>query len=163
MTTRITRDIDPATIEEVARCEWCNEEFERLASRGPAPKYCSDAHRQAAHRQRRQSDRGAVRGEPAKPEDLGVLVLRHRNRIIEIASGRGASNVRLFGSVARGEATRDSDVDLLVDLDPSVGLVGLAGLERELSTLLGRAVDVVPAANLKNGLMARVEDEAIAL
>jgi predicted nucleotidyltransferase len=106
---------------------------------------------------------GSVASTRTKPRDLGALVLRHRSRIVEIAADRGASHVRLFGSVARGEATPASDVDLLVDLDPGVGLVGLAGLEREVSELLGCKVDVVPAANLKPGLSAAVEAEAIAL
>ncbi len=101
--------------------------------------------------------------EPSTPRDLGAVVLRHRSRIVEIAADRKAFNVRLFGSVARGDANAGSDIDLLVDLDPEVGLVGLAGLERELTELLGCAVDVVPAANLKPGLLASVEAEAIAL
>lgn len=95
--------------------------------------------------------------------DLGLLVLRHRTSIIEVARRRNASNVRLFGSVARGEATSESDIDLLVDLGARVSLVGLAGLERELAELLGCDVDVVPAASLKPGLIAAVEAEAIAL
>jgi predicted nucleotidyltransferase len=52
-------------------------------------------------------------------------------------SGR-TRNVRVFGSVARGDDGPDSDIDFLVDLDAGVGLIKLAGLERELSTLLGR-------------------------
>jgi predicted nucleotidyltransferase len=52
----------------------------------------------------------------------------------------------VFGSVARGEDTTSSDVDLLVELDEGVSLVDLAGLKRELSELLGVDVDVVPAA-----------------
>ncbi|MEA3019890.1 MAG: uncharacterized protein QOI47_1414 [Actinomycetota bacterium] len=66
--------------------------------------------------------------------------------------------MRVFGSVARGEDTASSDVDLLVDLDEGVSLVVLAGLKRELSELLGVNVDVVPAAALK----ARVRDEVLA-
>lgn len=71
--------------------------------------------------------------------------------------------MRVFGSVARGEDTEDSDVDLLVDLSPEVGLVGLAGLERELAALLGRPVDIVPASSLKSGIEPQVLAEAIPL
>lgn len=90
-------------------------------------------------------------------------MLRHRRQIVEIAARRHASNVRLFGSVARGEATKDSDIDLLVDLEVGVGLVGLIGLERELGELLGRNVDVVPADQLKAGLRGSVDSESISL
>lgn len=69
----------------------------------------------------------------------------------------------MFGSVARGEDTDASDVDLLVDLDESVGLVALAGLRRELSEILDVEVDVVPAATLKPGVRDPVLAEAITL
>jgi hypothetical protein len=71
--------------------------------------------------------------------------------------------VRVFGSVARGEDTETSDIDLLVDLDDGVGVVALAGLRRELSELLGVEVDIVPAATLKPGVRAEVVAEAIGL
>jgi predicted nucleotidyltransferase len=71
--------------------------------------------------------------------------------------------VRVFGSVARGEDTGTSDIDLLVDLDDGVGLVSLAGLGRELTVLLGVKVEVVPAAALKPAIRDDVVSEAIAL
>jgi predicted nucleotidyltransferase/DNA-binding XRE family transcriptional regulator len=90
--------------------------------------------------------------------------LRHRRRtIVETAERRGVHNVRVFGSVARSQDTTTSDVDLLVDLDKSVGLVALAGLKRELSELLGVDVDVVPADTLKPRLRAQVLAEAVPL
>lgn len=88
---------------------------------------------------------------------LGRRLRQHRQAVLELADRRGARNVRVFGSVARGEDTADSDVDLLVDLDEGVGLVSLAGLARELSELLGVEVDVVPADTLK----ARIRDEVL--
>lgn len=94
---------------------------------------------------------------------VGRRLRRHRRALTSTAARRGASNVRVFGSVARGEDTEDSDVDLLVDLSPDVGLVGLAGLERELAELLGRQVDVVPASSLKSGIEPQVLAEAIPL
>ncbi len=69
----------------------------------------------------------------------------------------------MFGSVARGEDAPSSDVDILVDLADEVGVVGLVGLERELSEILKRPVDVVPAAGLKPAVAKRVAHEAIAL
>ncbi len=59
--------------------------------------------------------------------------------------------MRVFGSVARGEDTASSDVDILVDLADGVGVVGLVGLERELSEILKRPVDVVPRSGVEAG------------
>lgn len=90
--------------------------------------------------------------------------LRHRRRaVLAACARRGASNVRVFGSVARGEDTDSSDIDLLVDLNEGVGIVGLIGLERELSELLGVDVDVVPAASLKHRLRGGSARDAIPL
>lgn len=94
---------------------------------------------------------------------LGRRLRRHRRAVIEIAARRGAHNLRVFGSVARGEDTDTSDVDLLVDLDDGVGLVSLAGLQRELTELLSADVDVIPAATLKPGIRDEVLAEAITL
>jgi uncharacterized protein len=94
---------------------------------------------------------------------LGRRLRRHRRAVLEIAGRRGARNMRVFGSVARGEDSEGSDVDLLVDLDEGVGVVSLAGLSRELAELLGVEVDVVPAVTLKPGIRDEVLAEAIAL
>lgn len=94
---------------------------------------------------------------------LGRRLRRRRRAVIDAATRRGGHNVRIFGSVARGEETDDSDIDLLVDLDSEVGLVGLVGLGRELTELLGADVDVVPGDALKPGLRDRVLAEAIPL
>lgn len=94
---------------------------------------------------------------------LGRRLRRHRRAVLELAARRGARNVRVFGSVARGEDTEASDVDLLVDLDEGVGVVALAGLRRELTELLGVEVDVVPTGTLKAGIRDTVVAEAIAL
>ena len=94
---------------------------------------------------------------------LGRRLRRRRRTIIETAANRGARHVRVFGSVARGEDTSTSDIDLLVDLDRGVGVVALAALKRELTTLLGVKVDVVPAEALKPRIRAEVLAEAIPL
>jgi predicted nucleotidyltransferase/DNA-binding XRE family transcriptional regulator len=94
---------------------------------------------------------------------LGRCLRRHRRALMEIAARRGARNVRVFGSVARGEDTDTSDIDLLVDLDIGVGLVSLAGLNRELAELFGVDVDVVPADTLKPAVRDDILSEAIAL
>jgi uncharacterized protein len=104
---------------------------------------------------------GVPRGLPDTP--VGRRLRRNRRAIIETAERRGATNVRVFGSVARGQETGSSDVDLLVDLADDVGIVSLIGLEREIAEMLHGPVDVVPAANLKAGLASQVLAEAIPL
>jgi predicted nucleotidyltransferase len=94
---------------------------------------------------------------------LGRRVVQHRRALKRAASQRGASNLRVFGSTARGEESIDSDVDLLVDLAPGTGLLGLAALERDLSAILEAKVDVVPAGDLKPGIAREVLDEAVPL
>ena len=81
-----------------------------------------------------------------------------RDEIIAVARARGASHVRVFGSVARGEATDTSDVDFLVDLEPGRSLLDLGGLLMDLQDLLQRDVDVVT----ERGLRPRVADRVLA-
>lgn len=105
--------------------------------------------------------RDQVRNLPDSP--AGRRLRQRRQAVIDAVAQRGAGNVRLFGSVARGDPTEGSDIDLLVDLDDDASLSDLIGLERELSELLGVEVDVVPAHALKPRLRKRVLDEAIPL
>ncbi|MDZ7733920.1 MAG: nucleotidyltransferase family protein [Acidimicrobiia bacterium] len=104
---------------------------------------------------------GRSLGLPDTP--LGRRLRQRRRAIIGAAEDRRAHNVRVFGSAARGEEVESSDVDLLVDLDETVGLPDLIGLERELTELLGVDVDVVPADSLKPRIRARVMREAVPL
>ena len=104
---------------------------------------------------------GQLLGLPETP--LGRRLRRHRRAVMELAGRRGLRNVRVFGSVARGEDREGSDIDLLVDVDEGVGLVDIAGLVRELTDLLGVAVDVVPANSLKRGVRDEVLAEAVPL
>jgi len=92
---------------------------------------------------------------------LGDLRAR-REEILRIAAARGAHNVRVFGSVARGEARPDSDVDLLVDLDPERTLFDLSGLILDLQETLGREVDVVESGR-PSRIADRIQREALLL
>lgn len=91
--------------------------------------------------------------ELAAMEGADVSVLRSvtakRADILAAAERRGAHNVRLFGSVARGGARSDSDADFLVDLDRGRSLLDLGGLLMDLESILGRKVDVVTPAGLR--------------
>lgn len=103
----------------------------------------------------------APRGLPDTP--TGRRIRRHRRKMNATAARRGATNLRVFGSAARGEDTETSDIDLLVDLAPGTGLLGLIGLQRELAELLGKDVDLVPASGLKADVREVVFAEAIDL
>ena len=104
---------------------------------------------------------GAHPGLPDTP--LGRRLRQRRRQVLSIAEKFGASNVRVFGSVARGQDTSESDIDILVDLSPRSSLVTLGRLERELGDLLGVSVDVVPADGLRPAVRAEAEQEAIPL
>jgi uncharacterized protein len=101
---------------------------------------------------------------PGLPDTpLGRRLRQRRQQVLVVAKKHGASNVRVFGSVARGEDTPHSDIDILVDLSPRSSLVTLGRLERELSGVLGVPVDVVPAEGLREAVRAEAEKEAIAV
>src|SRR4051812_34367258 len=90
-------------------------------------------------------------------------VASRRAEIIDLARRDGASNLRLFGSTARGDAKLSSDVDFLVTLDPGRTLFDLGAFWHQLEVLLGREVDVVPDDSLDPAIRERVLAEAIAL
>jgi len=94
--------------------------------------------------------------------DLNELRQR-RSEILQLAAHHGASNVRVFGSVARSEADRESDVDLLVDLAPDRTLLDLGGLVMDLNTLLGVPVDVMTEEILRDQVRERALREAVLL
>ncbi len=95
--------------------------------------------------------------------DLPALLREKRGEILAIAERHGASNVRVFGSIARGEATPDSDIDLLVDLKDDGSLLDIVRLELELRELLECDVDIGTADSLKQRIRDRALQEAIAL
>ena len=92
---------------------------------------------------------------------LLTLLRQKRQDVLRIAGKYGARRVRIFGSVACGEADSQSDVDPLVDLDPTRSLFDLGGLQFELEALLGCPVDVVTERGLKPRIRERVLREAV--
>jgi uncharacterized protein len=94
---------------------------------------------------------------------IAHLLSAKRPEILRAAKSHGAGNVRVFGSVARGEASLDSDIDLLVDLEPGRSLLDHAALVLELEALLGRKVDVAIARGLRSRIRERVLKEAVPL
>lgn len=95
--------------------------------------------------------------------DITKLLAEKREEILRIAKKHGASNVRIFGSIARGENDSKSDVDLLVDLEQGRSLLDHAALYLELEELLKCKVDVATEKGLKERIRDRVLKEAVAL
>ena len=87
----------------------------------------------------------------------------YRAEILRLAAFHGARNVRIFGSVARGESRENSDLDLLVTLGEGRSLLDLVGLKQDLEDLVHRSVDVVSDRALSPYAQARVLSEAIPL
>jgi predicted nucleotidyltransferase len=94
---------------------------------------------------------------------LKNLLNSKRDEILKIAEKYGAQNVRLFGSIARGEADEKSDVDLLVEMKPGRSLFDMGGMLMELETLLGCKVDIVTERGLKKRIREKVLKEAVPL
>lgn len=122
---------------------------------GPAP---PGSRRRAAHQARSQSGAGS---EETVAINLYDKIKANRERIIALAARRGASNARVFGSVARGEADEKRDVDFLVDMEPGRSLLDLAGLLVDLEDLLGCGEDVATTDGLKERIRERVLREAV--
>jgi len=91
------------------------------------------------------------------------LLQKKRDEILRIAAKHGARNVRVFGSIVRGEADEESDIDLLVEMEPDRSLLDHAALWLELQETLGRKVDVVSDRGIKPRIRDRILREAVPL
>lgn len=108
-----------------------------------------------------------VRLIPVKASNLSTdrakKLRRARGEITSLLAKAGANNVRIFGSVARGEDKAGSDIDLLVDFDVDQGLLPILHLNQDLSRLLKEKVEVSPERMLKPDVLARALAEAVPL
>jgi len=95
--------------------------------------------------------------------NLQNLIGQKRKDILSVASRHGATNVRVFGSVARGDANDQSDIDLLVEFNAETSLIDHIALIQDLEDLLGCKVDVVSERGLKDSIRARILRDAVAL
>jgi predicted nucleotidyltransferase len=95
--------------------------------------------------------------------NIKQILQEKREEILAITAKHGAYNVRVFGSVARGDATDDSDVDFLVEIEPDRNLLDRIALIQDLEELLKRKVDVVKIENLYEHIRDRILKEAINL
>ena len=94
---------------------------------------------------------------------VGELLKEKREEILRLAAKHGASNVRIFGSVVRGEDRPDSDVDFLVELEADRSLLDRVALIQDLEDLLGRKVDVATVKGLRDVWRDRILKEAVPL
>ena len=94
---------------------------------------------------------------------INEILAKKRQAILRAAAERGARRIRVFGSVARGEADANSDVDFLVDMEPGRSGFDLSGLLADLQDILGRRVDVVAERGLHWYIRDRILQEAKAL
>ena len=99
----------------------------------------------------------------AQDTRMDPLIEAHRGEIVALAERNGLRNVRVFGSMARGDADERSDVDLLVTLPPGTSGLALFGLEIDVEKLLRRPVDVLTEGCLYHMIRDRVLREARAL
>jgi predicted nucleotidyltransferase len=95
--------------------------------------------------------------------ETDAILQDRRMDILQIAASHGARTVRIFGSMARGEAGPDSDVDILVNLNPGRSLLDIVAIKQDLEDLLGRKVDVVTEAAISPYIREQVLKEAIDL
>ncbi len=91
------------------------------------------------------------------------LIEAHRAELLALARKRGLTDIRVFGSMSRSDSNIDSDVDLLVTLNPGTSGLALGGLLLDAQALLGRRVDVATEASLHPALRARVVADAVPL
>lgn len=94
---------------------------------------------------------------------MNATIRKHRDEIARLARAHGASNLRLFGSVARGDARPSSDVDVLIEIEAGWSLLDHIALKQDLEDLLGCEVDVVTEKSLHPRLREKVLREAVSL
>ena len=95
--------------------------------------------------------------------NIWELLKQKREEILKIAAQHGASNVRVFGSVVRGQANADSDVDFIVEMESGRSLLDRIALIQDLEDFLGRKVDVVTIKGLRENWRDRILSEAVSL
>jgi predicted nucleotidyltransferase/DNA-binding XRE family transcriptional regulator len=94
---------------------------------------------------------------------IGRRVRRHRAELATVAAASGVTRLAVFGSVARGQEGPDSDVDLLIEVPPGLGLLGIGRLREQFEDIVGASVDLVPSGDLKPEVRERVAADLVEL
>jgi len=102
-------------------------------------------------------------GDPLRRTELGDRVARCREAILAAVAAHGGRAVWVFGSVARGEVSGGSDLDLLIDLPERTGILTLGRIARDVERIVGVETDVVPLAALRPEIRGEVLAQAVAL
>ena len=102
-----------------------------------------------------------VDADPDYARELRDAVERHRKQIVDVVNANRASNPRLFGSVARGDAGPASDIDILVDLEEHASYLDLGRIQVEIEAVLGHRVDVVSSRTLTEAVRKNVMAEIV--
>jgi len=95
--------------------------------------------------------------------EIGEMLKEKRDEILAIAKQHGGRKVRIFGSIARGQGKEDSDIDLLVELEPGRSLLDIIAIKQDLEDLLKRKVDVVTEAAVSPYIRKEILRQAISL
>ena len=106
---------------------------------------------------------GQVRMTSTAATTLRQRLNEFRPQLLAVARRHGASNLRIYGSIATGHEHSGSDLDLLVDLPDDQSLLGLISLRQDLEDLLGCSVDVTEAETLHPLIRAQILEQALAL
>jgi len=104
-----------------------------------------------------------VSPQPQRDERMLARVRARATELRRVLEPLGATNIAVFGSVARGEETESSDVDLLIDVAPDVGLFALLRMQREAESILERPVDLIPRPGLKPEVARSADRDAVPL
>lgn len=94
---------------------------------------------------------------------LGALLVEKKRQVLDVVASQGCGNVRVFGSLARGDDTPESDIDLLVDIPDDFSLFDLGGLQVDIQDLFDVHVDVIPARGLKGDIRSTALRDAVRL
>ena len=94
---------------------------------------------------------------------MDKLIESNRNNILKLAKQRGATSIKLFGSMATGRATGSSDVDFLVEMEKGKSAFALGGLLKDLEELLGRRVDMITPNALHSAIRSKILSESVEL
>jgi len=95
--------------------------------------------------------------------NIDAIIKKNRNEILRISTRYGAKEIKIFGSALRGEAKGNSDVDLLVELEPGRSLLDIIAIKQDLEDLLGCKVDIVTEAALSPYIKDEVLNQAVRL
>jgi predicted nucleotidyltransferase len=151
-------------LRRICRAYLTRQDREHFGSRGGLSDDDASRETHGGHRWYAPSDGNVILSMSSASAQIDLPRLRaRREEILGFAAEHGARNVRVFGSVVRGEPNPSSDVDLLVEMEPGRSLIDLVGLWQDLEDMLGTHVDVLSDGGVSPHLRERIYAEAVTL